>query len=323
MSDQEKKDKRFSIIVSAIIHSALIALFLILVAWREPDPPLPEYGIELNLGFQDAGSGDTERTAETQVEDTEDDTPPDAETETETDPVEEEVQEEVQEEVVEQPKTEVTPVEKVQEETPPVEETVEETVTTEEKSEVKVEEKTPPVTETKEEVTPPKEEVKKEEEVKPVEKKQEETKPVIDNRALMGGKKTNTDNKDNTSNNQGTQSDVTGNQGDPDGKKNTKGTDPGGEDAGVSLSLEGWKWQSPPGKKDDSQVDGVIMFSFDVDDRGRVSNVTKIQGSTIQDNVIVQFYKKQVEELTFVQKDQSVLPKSKSVGRITFVIRTN
>lgn len=323
MSDQEKKDKRFSIIVSAIIHSALIALFLILVAWREPDPPLPEYGIELNLGFQDAGSGDTERIAETQVEETEDDTPPDAETETETDPVEEEVQEEVQEEVVEQPKTEVTPVEKVQEETPPVEETVEETVTTEEKSEVKVEEKTPPVTETKEEVTPPKEEVKKEEEVKPVEKKQEETKPVIDNRALMGGKKTNTDNKDNTSNNQGTQSDVTGNQGDPDGKNNTKGTDPGGADLGVSYSLDGWKWQSPPAEKDDSQIDGVIKFSISVDDRGKVLSVAVIPGTTISDNTIVDFYKKQVLELKFIQTDLSKAPAAVSKGEVTFVIKTN
>lgn len=319
MSEQEKKDKRFSIVVSAIIHSSLVALFLILVAWRAPDPPIPEYGIELNLGFQEAGSGDTERTAETLVEDTEQDTPPDAENETENNESDE-AQEEVEEEVVEETKPVTPPVQQVKEETKPVEQTVKEAVKTPEKTEVKVEEKTPPVTETKKETTtPPKEEKKVEE--KP--KEEPKPKPVVDNRALMGGKKSNTDNKDNSSNNQGTQIDTRGNMGDPSGKPNTTGSDPGGENAGVSLSLEGWKWKAPPGKKDDSQVDGVIIFSFDVDDRGKVSNVAKIQGSTIQDNLVVQFYKKQVEELTFVLKDQSAMPKNKSTGRITFVIKTN
>ena len=83
------------------------------MAWREPDPPIPEYGIELNLGFVDQGGGDTESQMETQAEDTEEQTPPDAELDTEnneleeTDPTEE--TEEVVDEVVEETVTETNP----------------------------------------------------------------------------------------------------------------------------------------------------------------------------------------------------------------------
>ncbi|KYG73650.1 MULTISPECIES: hypothetical protein [Roseivirga] len=330
MSEQEKKDKRFSIVVSAIVHSSIIALFLVLVAWREPDPPIPEYGIELNLGFQEVGSGDTEKTFDAPAEETENDTPPDAESDSENTEVEEVQEEEVTEpETVEEIKPVTPPVEETKTETPPVEQTVKETITSPEKAEVKVEEKTPPVTETKkEEETKPTEQKKTEE--KPVEEKKVEEKPVekpkpkptIDNRALMGGKKTNTDSKEAASNNQGSSSEK-GNEGDPKGNPNTKGSSPGGADLGVSYSLDGWKWQAPPSKKDDSQVDGVIKFAIDVDDRGKVLRVTVVPGTTISDNTIVDFYKKQVLELRFIQTDASKAPAAVSKGEVTFVIKTN
>lgn len=47
-------------IYSLSIHALVILLFAFLMAWREPNPPLPEYGIELNFGLDDAGSGDTQ-----------------------------------------------------------------------------------------------------------------------------------------------------------------------------------------------------------------------------------------------------------------------
>lgn len=321
MSDQEKKDKRFSIVVSAIIHSMLIALFLVLVAWREPDPPVPEYGIELNLGFQDAGSGDLERTVDAPNEETDNELQPDADIETENNDLEETQDEVIEEQPVEETveetvETEAEPIEEVQEETPPVE-SVEEEVVTEETSEVEVKkEETPPVEEKKEEETPPVEEKKVEEQ-----KAEEKKDPVIDNRAIMGGKKTNTDNKEGTSNNQG-QTEELGNEGDPEGKANTKGIDPGGADLGVSYSLDGWKWQSPPGEKDDSQIDGVIKFAIEVDDRGRVLNATRIPGTTISDNTVVEFYKKQVMELRFLQTDPSKSAAAISRGEVTFVIKT-
>lgn len=299
MSDQEKKDKRFGMVVSGIIHASLILIFLFLVAWREPDPPIPEYGIELNLGFQEQGGGDTERDAEALVEDTEEDEVPDAPEETE----------EVvtpQEEVVE----ETTPTETETTETVEQTEEVVEDPVTAETSEVAVEEK-------KEEVQT---EEKKEEETKPVEK----PKPTVDQRALMGGKKTNTENTSQTSNNQGDDRALMGNQGDKDGQKNTDGNSEDGADiGGVSYSLDGWKWQQPPADKDDSQIDGVIKFAIEVDDRGDVLRVSIVPGTTISDNNIVEFYRKQVKQLRFVQLDPSKTAASISKGTVTFVIKTN
>lgn len=317
MSEQEKKDKKFSMIISGIIHATLIALFLVLVAWREPDPPIPEYGIELNFGFEEEGGGDTERESDAQIEDTAQEEEPDAEEETE---VVEEVVEETQPDPVEEVVEKVTEAEpepaKTEEVTEEVVEVVEDPVTATE-SEVAVEEEKKETEEKKEVVTPPKEEIKKEEPPK------EDPKPVLNQNALMGGKKTDTDKKDPASNNQGDDRALMGNQGDPEGNKNTKGKSPGGAEVGdVSLSLEGWAWNAPPGKKDDSQIDGTIVFRIKVDERGTVSDVFKIQGTTISDNTVIEFYRKQVRELTF-RRTSSSLPSAISTGTITFVIKTN
>ena len=96
MSEQEKKDKKYSVIFSSIVHGSLLAIFLLLVAWREPDPPRPEYGMELAFGTETEGSGDVVQETETVTEETENETPPDAETDTE-----ETHEEVVEEEVVE------------------------------------------------------------------------------------------------------------------------------------------------------------------------------------------------------------------------------
>ena len=312
MSEQEKKDKKFGMIASGVIHASLVLIFLFLVAWREPDPPIPEYGIELNLGFQEEGGGDTEREAEALVEDTAEEEMPDAPEETQQEEItEEEVVEETTPPVTET-KTETQETTEVKEE---AKEVVKDPVTTEE-SEVVVEEKKEETEEKKEEATVE----KKEEEKKPVEK----PKPPLDIRAVMGGKKTDTANTEQSSNNQGDQRASMGNQGDKDGQKSTDGLSKDGADiGGVSLSLDGWKWSRPPADKDDSQVDGVIKFSIEVDDRGDVLRVTKIPGTTISDNTIIEFYRKQVQQLRFVQLDPSKTAASISKGTVTFVIKTN
>ena len=53
---KEKKNKRIALFTSLGIHAAILLLFFFLVAWRAPNPPLPEYGIELNFGLDDQGS---------------------------------------------------------------------------------------------------------------------------------------------------------------------------------------------------------------------------------------------------------------------------
>ncbi|MBO6761051.1 MAG: hypothetical protein JJ909_08785, partial [Roseivirga sp.] len=64
-------------------------------------------------------------------------------------------------------------------------------------------------------------------------------------------------------------------------------------------------------------------FAIDVDDRGKVLRVTVVPGTTISDNTIVDFYKKQVLELRFIQTDASKAPAAVSKGEVTFVIKTN
>ncbi len=58
VSETEKKNKRIALFTSVGIHAALLLAFFFLMAWRAPNPPLPEYGIELNFGLDDQGGGE-------------------------------------------------------------------------------------------------------------------------------------------------------------------------------------------------------------------------------------------------------------------------
>lgn len=337
VSEREKKDKKFSMIMSGIVHGTLLLIFLLLVAWSPPDPPIPEYGMELNLGFEDEGSGDVESEISS-TEETDNTTPPESDIESE------ETQEEVQEEIVdpqpEETQDPVEPVEEVIEETTdPVEEVAdpveatEEVVTAEEtqetESDVKVEEKKEeePEKEKEEEAKPPVTEEKKEEE-KPVEEKKEEPKkeepkpdPVVNNRALLGSKKSDTNSKEAASGSQGNKTDERGNMGKPTGSKDSNGLAENAGNLGVSLSLDGWAWDRAPSGKDDSEIDGVILFQIKVDDRGVVKEVTKMPGTTISDNTVVDFYKKEVQKLSF-KRTLSAQAAPISVGEIKFIIKT-
>ncbi len=295
MSEQEKKDKKVGAIVSGTIHALILALFIILVAWREPNPPLPEYGIELNLGFDDAGSGDTRSEEQPTTESTEDE-PPSAE---------EEAQEVEQEVVEEEPPVETTETE--------TETKAEEVVETQvEKNEVTTEEKK---TEEKEEVIeedPPKEEKKEDPKPKP--------KPKVDSRALMGGKKT--DNKTNdSSKSEGTDPKKTGNEGDPDGDVDQRGLMKGGGDGGPVLELTGWTWRTRPNPNDESQETGKIVFRIRIDDRGQVLRVI-LEESTVS-AALVRVYQKEVEKVSFKPLGSNSRPAPFSEGKITFVIKTN
>jgi len=148
MSDyahREKKNRIIGISVSVGLHILLLLLFLWVTAWKEPYPPLPEYGIELNIGMDNSGSGN-EPVAAQETEEIE---------ETPTEEVEETVEEEIQE------TTESDAEDVVEEVSEPTEEVVEEAVTDEE-APVKVEDS--PTEKAKE---TPKQEEKKEEEKKP------------------------------------------------------------------------------------------------------------------------------------------------------------
>jgi protein TonB len=148
MSDpRERKNKTIALFTSLGIHLAVLLAFLFMMAWRAPNPPLPEYGIELNFGLDDQGSGDVQPETPASSEDVPTDEPP-----------------------TDEPSTE--PLEEQEEESKPVEEVVEQPVSKEESPVV--------VKETKKEIVvkPVKEDTKKEEKK---EVKVADTKPADEN----------------------------------------------------------------------------------------------------------------------------------------------
>lgn len=182
MSDLEKKEernKRIGWITSISIQVVLLALFYFLVAWKAPNPPIPEYGIE--LGFT-TSAGAVSSTPPPEVVDTQE--------------TEEEIVEQTQQELVEEPVETETP-EPVVEEVEPVEEEV---IAEEIDSPIPVEKKetqpseTKPVENVEEEVIEEKKVQEKPTEKPPVEEvdtgegegEEETEEPVIDQRAIYG-----------------------------------------------------------------------------------------------------------------------------------------
>jgi periplasmic protein TonB len=106
MEQQEKKRKRIAFFTSAGVHLLILLLFLFSMAWRAPDPPLPEFGIELNFGDSEVGSGDIQPETPTATE----------EEPEEEEPTEQEQPEELQPEVV--PSTQESVVTEPKEEKP-------------------------------------------------------------------------------------------------------------------------------------------------------------------------------------------------------------
>ncbi|MBK7872285.1 MAG: hypothetical protein IPJ74_17225 [Saprospiraceae bacterium] len=101
VSQQEQKNKRYGVIISSILHTLIIILFL-LPFLTYPDPPPGQEGILVNLGLPDLGQG-TENAGPSQ---------PVAEEESE--PEEQSEPEPVKEREVEKPKkTEPTPQKEV------------------------------------------------------------------------------------------------------------------------------------------------------------------------------------------------------------------
>ena len=57
---EEKKNKRIALLSTIGIQVLVVLLLFLIIAWRPPNPPLPEYGIELNFGMDTEGSGEVQ-----------------------------------------------------------------------------------------------------------------------------------------------------------------------------------------------------------------------------------------------------------------------
>ncbi|QHT66701.1 hypothetical protein GXP67_08535 [Rhodocytophaga rosea] len=305
--DKENKSKRTAMAISLTLHAGLLLLFFFMMAWRAPDPPLPEYGIELNFGTDDAGSGNVQSLAPANDN-------PANENAKAGDPAPQ----------PEPPQAEPEPVTEVIPEEEPIVEPVEE------ESPVVVEKKEPE--KKKEEVVVKKEPEKKKEEV--VEKKESEKKPdpkpVVNNEALMtskkegaGGKEGGTSDKV-AGNNNGDKTGKVGDQGNPEGKLEAKalyGTPGGGSGGtGASYNITGWAPDSRPNVKDASDESGRIVFQVTIDEDGIIQTVVPIEKTVSP--AVVAFYKKEVEKLTFSPTSDNTVPKPRSTGTITFIIKS-
>ncbi len=311
-SKEEKKNERIGTAVSIGVHALLLLIFAFLLAWKEPNPPIPEYGIELNFGLEPQGSGDIQPEAIVDENESTSDA--------------EEVNEEVAEETSE---TEVSE---------PVEETIEPEIT-EEATEAtqesivadnvvspdvrKVEPVKTPVTTPKKEVEKPTE-VKKE--VKPDPVPEKKTTPVETKKEPVekpaekpaGGVASD---KAVDSNSQGDNTAVTGDKGNTEGTVDARalyGTPGGG--GGASLDMAGWAWEEIPKPNDASNESGRIVFEITVDDNGEVIGIKTLERGVSA--AVEAVYKKEVAGLYFKRNPPNSPAPPRSVGKITFIIKS-
>jgi protein TonB len=302
MSQQERKNKTIAAFTTLGVNALLLLILIFVAAWGNAGSGQGEYpGIEVNLGYDEQGSGDIEPETPIGSEEAKDDENPPAK-------------------VIEQPE------EKSVESTPPVEEEntkiIQSTTVTDPNSDVEIKEE-------KKEVKPVEKPIEKkiEKVEKPVEKKTEQPKVEPKPIAVYKGKTTsNAPSDENGTGKQGT----AGNQGDDVGKEGNKGVPggtvgaavykgtPGGGDGG-SIELNGWDWDYIP-KVDapDNELPGRIVYLIEVDENGELIRYRKESSSVsaATEKACVEALSK----LTFTKKPGAKVPEI-SKGKITFVVR--
>ena len=292
--------------VSIGFHGLMLLLFFLIMAWREPDPPVPEYGIELNFGLDNIGSGEIQPEEPAAA-------PP---------LIQEQAREEetTPETIVDQPvqETEIPETQDL------VEEEIIEDSEMEESPDLTQPEATPPQPQVEAEV---KEEVEEQQAVQPEVEEEVAEEPVLtrsenveeainESEGAMGEVIGETENAS-----QGDAADVTGDAGDPQGTLDARalyGTYGGG--GGPKLELAGWIWNSEPKPKDPSNENGKIVFEIKIDDRGEIISVRTLE--TTVTPVVERIYKTEVESLTFSPLSNNTTPAAVSTGKITFIIRS-
>lgn len=285
---KEKKYRRIGWITSVVVQLVMLLLFYFLIAWKEPFPPIPSYGIELSFGIEDNGAGELPVSATEPTDELEPLT--EEATEQIEDPVEEEAapQDEISEEAeaaTEVP-SEIPSPDVVKEERVEADESKEPVLPKEVKKEEKKDEPKPPVKEVKETLNPAASmpaaseepnDSKGEQASEGIEGKKEGS---IDGRALMGEQ---------------------------------------GAADGASLQMAGWVWDFKPDPKDPTAESGKIVYLIKVDADGYLTGI-ELVSSTVSP-AVERYYRQSVERLSFT-KTNDYSPAPTSSGRITFIIRS-
>jgi hypothetical protein len=313
-ADQIEKDsKKKSAVITIVVNVLLLLAFYFIVVWRPQIPPLPTYGLELNLGFTDVGSGNRNSA--------------NAPSETPSESVEQAAPGEVAP-VVTQPAT-PAPAPKTETAKPKTasKPAANQAVTAkpspirgEEKAAVETKKPDPVKTEPAKTVsTPAKSDAEKTAQKAPEQQK-------IDQRAIFGGG--GTSGKSSTPASGGAQgsSNAKGDEGRPTGtvdgraimgEGSGKGSNSG---AGYSLDMAGWDFASRPTINDRvSTRNGRIVFKITVDDSGRVVQAVPLEYNVSND--VLAYYRQVVNQINF-KKSGAAAPDF-STGRITFVIKVD
>ncbi len=259
MTNHERRKKQITAAFTTIAINAVVFLLLLFTAaWKNAGSGEGQYpGIEVNLGYDDQGSGDIQPDEPIGNENATDDENSPSQPNQETTPDQSSIN---------------TPEDDGQAK-------VQTNTVTDPNSDVEIKEE-------KKEEKPAEKVVEKKPIEKPVEKKAEE-KPVVETKALYPGKKNTT--ASTTGNGDGKQG-TTGSEGDDKtgvgdkgveggtiGAANYKGK-PGGGDGG-SIEINGWDYDRIPKVTAPDDQTGRVVFEFELDADGEVTRITKIEGS--------------------------------------------
>lgn len=238
-TSREKKNRRVAFVISFTLHSTIVLILFFLAAWKAPDPPLPDYGIELNFGMDAAGSGTEQSTSEVAEQPAEEVTP------------------QQQTETTAETQSEPTP----EPEAPPIESQV--TVKPSKPEVKKPEPKPEPEKKIEKEVVKTPEPKKPEADPKALFKPQPEVRPV------------NNGDSPNAVGDQGVKEgkiDAKALYGTPGGG----GGGAGG--SGSGLDLAGWRWDREPSVTlPPTEKNGRLVFEIEVDDNGDIIKLVPIE----------------------------------------------
>lgn len=288
---QEEKNKRIGWLTSVGVQLVLLVLFYFIIAWKEPFPPIPEYGIELGFTTSAGAESSSSSPVETPVENESEST----ETNQEVEEVDNTTDNESEVETIEEKEVEETTDQSVQQ---PIEESA-----VEEQVESMVEEvQDVPVTEDQETV----EQATAEEET-----------PQVDNRAVIPSSSSSSQSEN--------ERDAEG-QGESEEEKEidqraiygSQGPNTGSNE-GASLALAGWIWDFKPEPDDQSDQSGKIVYKIVVDQDGYLVKIETVT-STVSP-AVERKYRQAVEKLTF-SKTAEYKTANQSSGTITFIIKS-
>ncbi|MFO7822490.1 MAG: energy transducer TonB [Cyclobacterium sp.] len=309
---EQATTKRKAIIITFIMNVLILTAVYFIVVWKQPVPPMSQFGLELNLGFSDVGTGENQTT-----------TPPSSSEEPATEAAAPgEPAPQPSENAVPTSPPESTPSQNTPQQSQPKVESpsrVPSPIQAEEQLEESIKE--PEKTNEK-----PSESASNEVKEAPAPEKVEEKKPTVDPRAIFGAGGTKGSSRQPAAGSQQGESNQSGDEGNPQGTVDGRsilqsGRGNTGDGSGYNLDLAGWDFASKPNIQDNlSNRNGKIVFRITVNDDGKIVQAIPLEYNVT--NEVMNYYRTVVNGLSF--KRQSGNPTAEySTGRITFIIRVD